>query len=159
MVERRGFEPLTSAVQAPARFTQRRRFRFCGAYCRRRAAGSRPIRPALLQKPGGGQSFGSSPLVVEAKFLPDPGEVVAAYRIARSEGPKAKRPAKVSCRGNSPAAGGSKRKGLASTLSPNHWSARLMARFLSRTKAEIVGKTATGGRRARPRWARPKGED
>ncbi len=38
-------------------------------------------RPALLQKPGGGQSFGSSPLVAEAKFLPDPGEVVAAYRI------------------------------------------------------------------------------
>jgi hypothetical protein len=56
------------------------------------------MRPALLQKPGGGQSFVSSPLVVEAKFLPDPGEVVAAYRIARSEGPKAKRPAKVSCR-------------------------------------------------------------
>jgi len=38
-------------------------------------------RPALLQKPGGGQCFGSSPLVAEAKFLPDPGEVVAAYRI------------------------------------------------------------------------------
>jgi hypothetical protein len=63
LVELRGFEPPTSAVQAPAR-----------------AAGSR-LRPALLQKPGGGQSFGSSPLVAEAKFLPDPGEVVAAYRI------------------------------------------------------------------------------
>ena len=34
-----------------------------------------------VTKPGGGQSFGSSPLVAEAKFLPDPGEVVAAYRI------------------------------------------------------------------------------
>ena len=32
------------------------------------------------EKRGGGQSFGSSPLVAEAKFLPDPGEVVAAYR-------------------------------------------------------------------------------
>jgi hypothetical protein len=53
---------------------------------------------ANLARSFGCQSFGSSPLVVEAKFLPDPGEVVAAYRIARSEGPKAKRPAKVSCR-------------------------------------------------------------
>ena len=34
-----------------------------------------------LTKPGGGQGFGSSTLVAEAKFLPDPGEVVAAYRI------------------------------------------------------------------------------
>ena len=62
-MELRGFEPLTSAVQAPAR-----------------AAGARP-RPALLQKPGGGQSSGSSLLVGEAKLLPDPGEIVAAYRI------------------------------------------------------------------------------
>jgi hypothetical protein len=34
-----------------------------------------------VTKPGGGQSFDSSMLVAEAKFLPDPGEVVAAYRI------------------------------------------------------------------------------
>lgn len=49
LVELRGFEPLTSAMQHP-RALQRGRFRFCTAYCRRRAAGSRP-RSALLQKP------------------------------------------------------------------------------------------------------------
>jgi hypothetical protein len=49
-VELRGFEPLTSAVQAPARGDGAPPLPFRRAYCRSRAAGSGP-RPALLPLP------------------------------------------------------------------------------------------------------------
>jgi hypothetical protein len=42
MVELRGFEPLTSAVQAPARGDGAPPLPFRRAYCRSRAAGSGP---------------------------------------------------------------------------------------------------------------------
>ena len=49
-MELRGFEPLTSAVQAPARGDGAPPLPFRRAYCRSRAAGSGP-RPALLPLP------------------------------------------------------------------------------------------------------------
>ena len=81
LVELRGFEPPTSAVQGTRALDGAAASGSAGLTVEGAPLDPALIRPALLQKPGGGQSFGSSPLVVEAKFLPDPGEVVAAYRI------------------------------------------------------------------------------
>jgi hypothetical protein len=49
-------------------------------------------RPVLLQKPGGGQCFGSSPLVAEAKFLPDPGDTNLSVRAFKGLLPTQWRP-------------------------------------------------------------------